>query len=254
MDKNKLKLKFDQLLKNFAYELNLDNLNNTFSRFQSGLDNPAWAVRGIVDIHQNIYPISSDTKLISKVLESQLFPFFSCFAYENDLRLELASHQNYYPDMTFIANRNERVKFAVDLKTTYRNPNRPEFCNGFTLGSYMGYFRNRNSGKNIMYPYDQYIGHFCFCVVYSRYTRNSETEKTIYSVRNVNAIPPAIGDFVFFAHEKWRIASKTTGSGNTANIGSIKNIEDLYYGKNGAFSSEEEFDEYWMNYARTSEE
>jgi hypothetical protein len=39
------------------------------------------------------------------------------------------------------------IKFAVDLKTTYRLENNPAFCNGFTLGSHGEYFINQNSTK-----------------------------------------------------------------------------------------------------------
>lgn len=56
-------------------------------------------------------------------------------------------------------------------------------------------------------------------------------------------------DFQFFVAEKWKIASDKRGSGNTANIGSINNIEDILY-ENGMFSKlgESWFDDYWMNY------
>ena len=40
---------------------------------------------------------------------------------------------------------------------------------------------------------------------------------------------------MFFAVPKWKIASDSRGSGNTANIGSIKNIKYLKAGK-GVFS------------------
>ena len=55
----------------------------------------------------------------------------------------------------------------------------------------------------------------------------------------------------FFFVEKWKIASDISGSGNTANIGSITNISDLKQG-NGIFSKygEEMFDDYWMNYGK----
>ena len=58
-----------------------------------------------------------------------------------------------------------------------------------------------------------------------------------------------IRDFRFFVQEKWRIASDKSGSGNTANIGSIAKIEDIVTG-NGMFSQlgEDWFDDYWMNY------
>ena len=49
--------------------------------------------------------------------------------------------------------------------------------------------------------------------------------------------------------EKWQIASDKSGSGNTANIGSINYIPDILAG-NGMFRKLGEvwFDEYWMNY------
>lgn len=49
------------------------------------------------------------------------------------------------------------------------------------------------------------------------------------------------------------MASDKQGSGNTANIGSITNIEDILAG-NGIFAKlgEEWFDEYWMNYGAST--
>ena len=60
-----------------------------------------------------------------------------------------------------------------------------------------------------------------------------------------------IKNFLFFAEEKWKIASDKAGSGNTANIGSIKNIEDLIAGR-GVFSlaGEKFFDDYWANFGK----
>lgn len=56
-----------------------------------------------------------------------------------------------------------------------------------------------------------------------------------------------VKDFDFFVAEKWEIASDNEGSSNTANIGSITNIEDLRNG-NGIFANlgEEWFDEYMI--------
>jgi hypothetical protein len=73
--------------------------------------------------------------------------------------------------------------------------------------------------------------------------------RKVISVKHLKSITSVIKDFDFFASEKWKIASDKQGSGNTANIGSIVNIEDLKNG-NGIFSllSEEWFDEYWINY------
>jgi len=49
------------------------------------------------------------------------------------------------------------------------------------------------------------------------------------------------------AQEKWRIASRRTGSGTTKHMRSITNVEDLKAGR-GEFRSQEEFLEYWRSY------
>jgi len=161
------------------------------------------------------------------------------------------------------------VKFAVDIKTTFRRNNKTA---GFTLGSHGGYFKERDKDKNIQYPYNQYTGHYCLGVIYTRTDVSedlSETEifqveelqepyevpnpkvgeREVTTVKNLKSITSVIKDFDFFAAEKWKISSDKQGSGNTANIGSIVDIESLK-NENGVFSQlgEEWFDEYWSNY------
>lgn len=210
-----------------------------------------WTIRGFIDIFKNIYTISSDTKVISKILELHLFPYFMQFADDIGYKIVLATYQNWYPDLTFISKENSNIKFAVDLKTTYRDEKHPEFCNGFTLGSHGEYFINRNSTKNIQYPYNEYSGHFCLGIIYSRKSSNKLNETKTYSIDDIAEIPAVINNFIFFAEEKWKIASDKGGSGNTANIGSIQNISDILSG-NGVFSkaSEELFNDYWANFGK----
>ena len=210
-----------------------------------------WTIRGFIDIFKNIYTISSDTKIVSKVLELHLFPHFLAFAESIGYDIELATYQNWYPDLTFISKSNPQVKFAVDLKTTYRDEEYPGFCNGFTLGSHGEYFVERTSTKNIQYPYAEYSGHFCLGIIYSRATLDKNEETHIYSIDEIESIPAVIKNFLFFAEEKWKIASDKGGSGNTANIGSIQKIDDILNG-NGVFAKagEELFDDYWANFGK----
>ena len=190
-------------------------------------------------------------KLCQKILELHLFPHFLSFAEENGYKIELTSCQNWYPDLTFISKANPGIKFAVDLKTTYTNEKYPGFCNGFTLGSHGEYFVDRTSTKNIQYPYDEYSGHFCLGIIYSRAQLDKKEETHIYSLNELESIPPVAKNFVFFAEEKWKIASDKGGSGNTANIGSIQKIDDILKG-NGVFAKagEELFDDYWSNFGK----
>lgn len=208
-----------------------------------------WNIKGFIDIYRNIYTISSDTKIVSKILELHLFPRLMTFAQTNGLDIELASCQNYYPDLTFKEKGNENSLFAVDLKTTYRNLARPDYCNGFTLGSHGEYFKDRKSTKNIQHPYSEYKGHFCLGIIYDRVENCDLAETQIFSFDKLEKITSVIKNFQFFISEKWKIASDKPGSGNTANIGSIKKIDDIINGR-GTFTpySEELFDEYWMSF------
>jgi hypothetical protein len=211
--------------------------------------NGQWTIKGFIDIYKNIYTISSDTKIVSKILEIHLFPKILEFAEQYNYKIVLADHQNYYPDISFIDKTDNKIKFAVDFKTTYRNLDNKELCNGFTLGSHGEYFINRVSSKNIQFPYEEYLGHFCFGIIYDRIEGQKIDETLTYKIDQLESISSVIKNFDFFIAEKWKIASDKSGSGNTANIGSINNIEDIK-NENGLFSrlGEDWFDDYWKNY------
>ena len=119
------------------------------------------------------------------------------------------------------------------------------------MGSHGEYFADRTSTKNIQHPYSDYIGHFCLGIIYSRTDISKDEELRIYRLEEVDKIPAVISNFLFFAEEKWKIASDKGGSGNTANIGSIQNIDDILKG-NGVFAKagEELFDDYWINFGK----
>src|SRR6266498_3506176 len=112
-----------------------------------------WIIKGFIDVYRRIYTISVDTKIVSKVLELLLFPMFGEFGKTHDLKIELCQHQNFYPDLTFTHEPTAR-RFAVDIKSTYRTS--PTEVNGMTPGAFTGYFRNRDSNKNTLYPYSKY--------------------------------------------------------------------------------------------------
>lgn len=203
-----------------------------------------WVVKGFIDVYRNIYTISVDTKVVSKVIEFMLFPVISRFALENNYKMVLSEHQNHYPDITFIDSAGEKI--ALDLKSTYRTG--AETVNGFTLGAFTGYFRQRRSTKNITFPYEHYSKHFVLGIIYSRNEEEFEDQK-IYKLDEMQNIMSVVKDFTFILQEKWRIANDQTGSGNTKNIGSTRNIDELVNGR-GPFSlhGNEVFDDYWMNY------
>lgn len=207
-------------------------------------DEGDWIVKGFIDIAKNIYTISVDTKVVSKIMEILLFPRICQFARENKYKMVLCKEQNFYPDMTFIDDANN--KYALDIKSTYRKDEKK--VNGMTLGAFTGYFRNRKSNKNITFPYDEYIGHFVMGIIYSR-TDERLDERKVYRLDNLQDITSVVKDFTFFIQEKYKIAIDRPGSGNTKNIGSIVKFNELVEGK-GPFTKlgEEIFDDYWMYY------
>lgn len=250
------------------FKLKLDTFAKELKNYVSTKDGN-WTVKGFIDVYKNIYTISSDTKIVSKILEIHIFPKILEFAEKNKYKLILAEQQNWYPDITFALKNNEEVKFAVDIKTTFR---RNHNTAGFTLGSHGSYFKERNKAKNIQFPYSEYIGHYCLGIIYTRVDFTDDLEDTkVFQVKELSeeyakdikkigprevtnvdsliSITSVIKDFDFFAAEKWKISSDKQGSGNTANIGSVNNIDDLK-NENGIFSSlgENWFDEYWINY------
>lgn len=234
-----------------------------------------WTIKGFLDVYRNLYTISSDTKVVSKILEIHLFPILNELAQEMGYKIEVPENQNYYPDLTYIKNDDPKVKFAVDIKTTFRRTKGTTSYVGFTLGSHGGYFMNRDEAKNIQYPYKEYLGHFCLAIVYTQTGEHGEdavdvdetkifkvselgdsllkdnVKRSIISKDQLTDISSVIKDMKFYFVEKWKIASDSQGSGNTANIGSTK-TEDNLIKEDGVFSQlgEDIFDDYWKNFQK----
>ena len=65
--------------------------------------NAEWKIKGFIDSDKSIFSLSNDTKLISKILEIHIFPFIAEFAKQNYFDIILPTHQNYYPDLSFVS-------------------------------------------------------------------------------------------------------------------------------------------------------
>ena len=100
------------LLKN-AFKEALAVLASTLSDYAS-TDAGEWTIKGFIDTYREVYTISSDTKVVSKILEIHLFPKILAFAQEQGFEVILADHQNYYPDISFVSKTDENVKFAAE--------------------------------------------------------------------------------------------------------------------------------------------
>ena len=206
-------------------------------------DSHDWIVKGFIDIDKNVYTITNDTKVVSKIIEILLIPKLDKFAHNHGMVLELPSKQNYYPDLTF--KDEEGHLFAVDFKSSYYDG---ESVNGLTLGSYWGYFRNRDSVMNMDHSYNSYSSHTVLGMLYKQSVIDAN-EKNVFSIDELAVIHSVIEQFIFFVQPKWKVANDIPGSGNTRNIGGITNIKKLVNGE-GPFAGlgEDVFDDYWKNY------
>lgn len=203
-------------------------------------------VRGLLGSDEMLYPLGPDTKVLSTVFEILTRPILVELARSNGLSIEEAP-QTVYPDFTLLTSKGDRNKIAVDVKTTYR---RPKIL--YTLGSYTSFLRNNT--KNILYPYDEYSEHWIVGFVYDRQDAFSTESCSLEKRRQVR---PPYRNVDWFVQKKYKISGESPGSGNTANIGSIRTtaVSDFRDGV-GPFSKlgEKLFREYWASYGRTAKE
>lgn len=219
-------------------------------KFFSYTSDWTWEIQGFIDEQNRVYPIDSDTKVISTVFERLSSPVLRTIALEHGFFVENAN-QTTYPDFTLTKldpAGNVIQRIAIDIKTTYHLQGRAML---FTLGSYKSFIRNDT--KNILYPYSTYTDHWVIGFIYSR---NSAFEE--YDLTNI----PQVGDIKcpydlqnIFIRDKAEIVGLRAGSGNTANIGSIKLKAPQDFGTiNGPFTAftkmKEACDFYWKNYEK----
>lgn len=211
---------------------------------------PSYNVCGIVSTQGDVYPLGSDTKVLSTVFELFSRPIIKKFADDNGFDVVEPAVQNHYPDFTLVDKNNPNKKIAIDVKTTYISAVNKKFK--FTLGGYTSFIRNNT--KNIVFPFDQYQEHWVLGYVYTRVANKKAGGEEIFSIEDITKIPLPYKEVNTFFQEKWKISGDKAGSGNTTNIGSINGTLNDFKTGTSLFISEEEFLDYWRNYERTANE
>ncbi len=207
---------------------------------------------GVVDRKGRVYPLGSDTKVISSLFELVTRQAVAKYADSIGLQLKEPEKQNRYPGFTLMNGEDDQNKIAIDVKTTYLENGKTRF--NYALGSYTSYIRPETENKNIVFPYSQYGEHWVIGFVYRRLAKKRVASRRVYSVETLSEAPIPFGDVDVFMQEKWRIAGDRAGSGNTANIGSMTGTIQDFTNGNGVFESESEFIKYWRGYKRTAKE
>lgn len=209
-------------------------------------------VCGVVDRDGEVFPLGADTKVLSTVFELISRPLIYQAAAKHGYKVVEASVQNHYPDFTIQKRDDDTQRIAVDVKTTWRKSDTSKFS--FTLGSYTSFIHPEKNTKNIVYPFDTYAEHWVLGFVYERAIGKKSSPTGRYTTKDLEAVPVPFKNVECFIQEKWRISSGQAGSGNTANIGSIRGTLDEFRNGAGEFHSEEEFLDYWRGYQRTKKE
>lgn len=228
----------------------MDDLANLFSqkileKYPRGIE---WGIVGILTNRGDVYTLSFDSKILSGVFEIFCEPIIRSIADDLGYCVE-KTVQNAYPDFTLYRTTSPERKHAIEVKSTYRQFDKQERLKkfSFTLGSYRSFLRDPYGRKGILYPYADYVKHWVIGFIYSRNPNCRRTE--IRPVIDAARLQSPYTDIEFFVQEKFRIAGRKPGSGNTTNIGSIKSdsLDDFRLGK-GTFQSQEEFEQYWRSY------
>ena len=229
------------------------------AKFHEKVDlyNINWEVIGFLSANHQVYPFTTDTKVLSSVFEAICSPLVNEIAIEHGYVMERPTEQNIYPDFTLSPITGNSLRLAIDVKTTYRSFNRRRQMQplSFTLGSYTSFLRTPGATKNIHYPYSEYSGHWIIGFVYTR-TILEEQLEPYYELCEIDNLPHPYHNVEYFVQEKYKIAGEKPGSGNTTNIGSFKSrdIEDFRQGCGPFAELGKEFcDEYWRNFKQKTE-
>lgn len=206
------------------------NLKDKLIQFFSNI---RWNIKCLLDDEGNEIPIPKNPNCITAILEDIALPRL------NKLRgcgidIILAKSTREYPDVILEGRVLGNRKIALDIKSTRRiSKNR---ISGFTIGSFAGYFLYPAEKRAFCpIPYSEFDEHWIVGVVY-------DWNPTLDSLNMVSITEVIVAP-------KWKIASKSTGTGTTNAIGSIKDLDRLRKWK-GDFRSEEEFEKYWRDYGR----
>ena len=204
------------------------NFKKELEKIVSGI---SWNFIGILDTDKKLHPIPKNIQ-IQALFEYLGREKVAEWAKRRGIKMIESTNTREYPDLTLLSGPLGKEIIALDVKTGRRDGNRT----GFTLGSYWGYFRRPDKKMaGCRLPYGQFSQHWIIGFIYDW----NESADTLHMVSNIEAI----------VQEKWKLASKSTGTGTTTAIGSIKDIKMLKAGKSN-FKTEKEFLKYWRNYKR----
>jgi len=195
-----------------------------------------WKVKGILDEDGKLYPIPKIPQVVSGIFELLGKERVKALAERKYECKIVEGGAREYPDLTLTGGKLGEKMIAIEIKTARRDESNPNKSSRMSLGSCAGYFlRPDKKMAGCRFPYGTFSEHW---IVGCIYTWNEKAD-SLHMVSDIEIV----------VHPKWKIASRSTATGDTAAMGSINTITDLKAGK-GEFESERKFEEYWRERGR----
>ena len=198
------------------------DLENLFKDFH-------WTTKGFIDENGKIYELPDIPQVITGIFQQLAKQKTKPFLKQNYLCQIIQGGAREYPEITAFGGKLGEEKIAIDIKTTRRiSRNR---VSGFSIGSYAGYFTHPDQRlPGCKFPYSEFKQHWIIGFVY---TWNPGVD-SLHKVSDIEVI----------VNQKWRLASKSTATGTTFAISSVRDLNALRAGK-GAFNSPQAFENFW---------
>lgn len=189
-----------------------------------------WNFVGILTTDDEIIPIPKNSTCITAIIEQKALLILDKFAREKyGCTSTRPSSTREYPDTILRGGVFGNDIIAVDIKTARKEGR--DRISGLTIGSYAGYFLHPDKKmKGCSLPYGAFKEHWIVAFLYE-WNVKEDDERLVTGIECV-------------ASQKWKMASRSSGTGTTKHIGSVTLISDLRRGR-GAFNSEKEFLEFW---------
>jgi hypothetical protein len=176
-----------------------------------------WIFGDYIETFRCVLAITLDREVVAKVLEQLLRSRLEAMAVREGYTILGARERDAYPDLSFIDN-TSGDKYAVSMKSTHRTGDGT--VSGMPLGSFTGYFRKRESRRNVTFLFDAYKEHIVTGAVFSLAVEVSE-RATRFFLSELGRARVLIWGVVFFAQPSYTVASDQPESGNTKNIESV---------------------------------
>jgi hypothetical protein len=209
-----------------------EELQRELAKFLQSVE---WNVIGIQTRDNQTIPMPPESRIVTVILQALAAPVIFTWAKKHEIKVEdLVEETRGYPDFALSEGPLNGRLVALDVKSARYAGH--DSVSRMTLGTYDGYFlhpdeRRLSGGARCYNDYDE---HWVVAFIY-KWDPKKDTPSMVEIVERIVA-------------HKWQLASRTSGSGDTANIGGLSSLSALK-ALNSEFQNEDEFEKYWRQYA-----